>query len=254
MTIIISQSQRRKIYFVSDTLQTTLICHTISWDTEIAVRFMKSFLFWCSSVESYHSSSFYHCDICACYCTHPIIHTLTHTTYRHIPPTLSIRPIISPVAGSNKAVTQQRLLAKSHHHFTLKQWDTAITTPQWEGEAVFLWAASRGLTGSSLSGREEENSCTHQFVNSSTEVGRLHLSLSSSYWYSNLTPDFLRRSFLKLQKQTVDGWLEWGIAICCNQNYSYEASVSSLHCGLSSHTLTLNWSKWNRSDINAPSL
>lgn len=54
--------------------------------------------------NSYHDSSLYHCDIYIGF-FFPPLHTNT------IPPTHSIRAIISAVTGSNKAVTQGRRLA-----------------------------------------------------------------------------------------------------------------------------------------------
>lgn len=80
----------------------------------------------------------------------PPLHAHTHTPYH--PPTHSIRAIISPVAGSNKTVTQGRCLetlpAKSRYLTQEAQRQRRrnqnITV---KVEGVFIWTTSRGLTG-----------------------------------------------------------------------------------------------------------
>ena len=139
----------------------------------LAVRFM-----WCDKVslislqtvqsESYHGSSLNHCDIYTSI-SHPYMRAHTHSPYH--PPTHSIRAIISPVAGSNKTVTQGRCLetlaAKSHYLTQEAQRQrrrNQNTTVKVEG--VFIWTASRGLTEEnsvfSLPSREEQE-CRHTF-------------------------------------------------------------------------------------------
>lgn len=117
----------------------------------------------------------------------------THT----IPPTHSMRAIISAVAGSNKAVTAGRRLetvsAKSHYlteeAHRQRHRNQNITV---KVESAFIWVTSRGLrvnnSGLPLTQREG-GMPAHQSVNSSTEVGRLHLSLSKLFKLDSWLPE-----------------------------------------------------------------
>lgn len=77
-------------------------------------------------------------------------------------------------------------------------------------EGAFIWTTSRGLSGEKQQAashpERRRNACTHQFVNSSTEVGRLHLSLSKYCWYLNQALDFQRHSSLLRQEHIAEGW------------------------------------------------